>query len=164
MPWEEARCLWTLPVVEVCRNRKGITRPVLKVHLNTDRYQESQLAEFLAQASHAFSGVLGAPVDRIRVYLIDVPKQLSAIGGVVNAPDDAPFFEFFLLAGRPPEHRTELLTRFTDLLEACLGVNRKAIRGLCWHVDPNDWAIAGVPASARRAEEIEQRQQALSHD
>ncbi len=131
--------------------------PILKVQLDTARYSEAQRSDFLQQVSVTFAEVLEAPVDRIRVYLIDVPASNAAIGGVVAAPEDAPFYEFYLLAGRPPEHRTRLLAAIADLLESCLGVNRSLIRGLCWHIDPEDWGIAGVPAAAKRASEIEER-------
>lgn len=135
--------------------------PILNVQLNTSCYAQTALADFMQKATAVFAETLEAPTDRIRVYLHDVPPQHMLIGG--KAPDavggDAPFFQFYLLAGRPPEHRDALLVAFTDLLVECLGVERSVIRGFCSHIDPNDWSVAGVPAGQKRAQEIAARAQ-----
>ena len=133
--------------------------PILKVQLDTTPYDQVVMTEFLKQATEGFAAVLEAPTDRIRVFINHVePTQAVANGGL--AADNGgvpPFFEFYLLAGRPPEHKTQLITVFTDVIEQVLGVPRDVIRGCCHHIDPTDWGIAGVPAAAKRADEIKAR-------
>lgn len=134
--------------------------PVLRVQLDTAGVDATAINRFLTRASAGFATVLGAPESRVRVYIIHQSTALSAVGGAI-AKIDAPFFEFYLLAGRPPEHRTQLMALFTDLIEDCFGTDRQLIRGLCYHAAPEDWCIAGSSAAAIRAAEIADRKSAL---
>ena len=68
------------------------------------------------------------------------------------------FFQFYLLAGRPPEQKIALLQDFTSLLASELGAPAELIRGFCTHVPPQDWGIAGVPAALEREDEIAARE------
>ena len=134
--------------------------PILKVQLDTSRVEPSMCHGFLARASAGFAAVLDVPESRVRVYVVHQPMAHSAVGGAV-AETDAPFFEFYLLKGRPAEHRTQLLALFTDLIEDCFKADRQLIRGFCHHVAPEDWCIAGASAAAIRAEEIASRASAF---
>ena len=133
--------------------------PILNVQLDTSRYAPEALNAFMQQATDTFAETLGCPKERIRVYLRDTPAHLMCVGGAVAEDEavDAPFFEFFLLQGRPPEHRDRLLVAFTQLLVDCLGIEKSVIRGYCCHVPPEDWTIAGVPAGNKRSDEIAAR-------
>ncbi len=71
--------------------------------------------------------------------------------------DEAPFFQAYLLAGRPQGQRDRLMSGFTDLLVEILGTDRSVIRGAIIIVEPNDWCIAGVSAAELRADEIRAR-------
>lgn len=134
--------------------------PVLKVDLAADTYDDTALAAFAEKATRLFAEVLDSPEDRIRVYLNLRPPAHVTIGGVRGDQCvDAPFFECFLLAGRPPEHRTRLLREFTELLCSELGADRSRVRGCCTHVDPEDWTIGGRSAAEIRAAEIEARKE-----
>ena len=55
------------------------------------------------------------------------------------------------------EQRHRLLAELTDLLVGVLGVDRGRVRGRIVRVDPEDWAIGAVPASAARRDEIAAR-------
>ena len=74
----------------------------------------------------------------------------------------APFFFFLALLGRPESERHALLTGFTDLVVNLLGADRAAVRGGCWTIPPEDWAIGGTPASVLRAAEVKARADAAA--
>ena len=133
--------------------------PVLQVYLDTSQHEEGDLNRFLKKASAAFASRLSCPEDRIRVYIHHTARALCSIGGSTD-PDtaQAPFFQFYLLAGRPPEQKIALLQDFTSLLASELGAPTELIRGFCTHVPPQDWGIAGVPAALEREDEIAARE------
>lgn len=137
--------------------------PVLKVYLDTSRHSTESLTAFLKAATTTFANTLESPQERIRVYLLAVAAEHMAIGGVIRPPADleAPFFEFYLLAGRPAEHKRRLIEDFTALLANLLGYRASQIRGCCWHVAPDDWGIGGVSAAEIRAREIAIRAEKL---
>lgn len=56
--------------------------------------------------------------------------------------------------------RQALITGFTDIVEEVLGAPRERILGGCWSIAPEDWAIGGVPASVKRADEVAARKAA----
>lgn len=133
--------------------------PVLQVYLDTSQHEQDDLNRFLKKASAAFASRLSCPEDRIRVYIHHTARALCSIGGSID-PDtaQAPFFQFYLLAGRPPEQKIALLQDFTSLLASELGAPAELIRGFCTHVPPQDWGIAGVPAALEREDEIAARE------
>ncbi len=133
--------------------------PILKLKLTRDSYSQEQLDKLLLEASSLYARVLESPVERVRVFVDLLEPGAVAVGGKLVSQDSprAPFFEAFLLAGRPPEQKRRLMAELTDLLAEVLQVERTHIRGVCWHVDPDDWCIAGTPASVQRAKEIQAR-------
>ncbi len=133
--------------------------PVLQVYLDTSQHEQGDLNRFLKKASAAFASRLSCPEDRIRVYIHHTPRALCAIGGSIDpSTTQAPFFQFYLLAGRPPEQKIGLLPDFTSLLASELAIPAELIRGFCTHVPPQDWGIAGIPAAIEREDEIAGRQ------
>ena len=76
---------------------------------------------------------------------------------VSRAAVPAPYFHFIALEGRPVEERQRLLSGFTDIVVAVLGVDRALVRGGCLPISPEDWAIGGVPVSVQRAVEVRAR-------
>lgn len=133
--------------------------PIIHFHLAADRYSETQQTTLLERATELYCEVLKSPVSRVRVYLqLYAPAQVM-VGGkrVADGAPDAPYFHFLVLEGRPLAERHALLTGFTDLLVDCLAVERSLIRGGCWPIPPEDWAIAGTPASVARAAEVAAR-------
>lgn len=133
--------------------------PILTVNLATERYSQAQKQEFIEKASAAYAEVLEAPVDRIRVYLVDVASQhMGVAGALASAQDiDAPFFHGYLMKGRPPEQKYQIMRRISDLIAEVLGADIKLVRGAIWHVDPEDWCISGESAAKARAAELADR-------
>ncbi len=135
--------------------------PIVHFHLASDLSTPVQRAELVQRACQTYAYMLQAPIDRTRAFIHLYAGSDLAVGGctVADQAVHAPFFEFLVLAGRAAEQRTALMLRFTDLLEEVLGVPRAVIRGCCRQVDPEDWSIAGMPASAARRDEIAARSQ-----
>ncbi len=133
--------------------------PVLHIDLAADQYSDAQHRELLVQCSRFYAEALNSPIDRVRVFIHLYPRRLVAIAGVPSDEDDAraPHFRFLVLEGRSLEERHRLLTGFTDIIECVLGVERALIRGGCWPISPENWAIGGVPASVKRASELQAR-------
>lgn len=136
--------------------------PILTVHLSCDTYAGEQLERLLVSASEIYARVLDSPLERVRVFLNLIERDAMAVGGEVVATSDrhAPFFEAIVLEGRPAQQKQLLMEAITDLLEDVLQVDRAGIRGVCWSVPPEDWCIAGTPASTKRAREIRARENA----
>lgn len=130
--------------------------PVLEVHLQEGHHSPDQHATLLARMSAAYATVLGSPVERIRAYLVLHRPEHWTTGGVSGGPP-APYFTAVVLEGRPVQQRQRLLADLTDLLVEVLGVDPARVRGRIVRVDPEDWAIGGVPAATARRDEIAAR-------
>lgn len=111
------------------------------------------------RASHRYAEVLGSPVERVRAFAATYRPERAAVAGelVADGAPSAPYFEFLVLAGRPLDQRHVLLAGFTDLIVQELGTPRELIRGKAIELDPDNWAIGGVPASTVRSSEIAER-------
>lgn len=129
--------------------------PILEVHLVDGAHTPAQHSELLTSLSARYAEVLESPLDRIRAYLTLHRPEHWATGGEPGVP--APYFTAIVLRGRPAEQRARLLGAFTDILVDVLGVDRRVVRGRIIQVDPDDWSIGGVPASAARRAEIAAR-------
>lgn len=148
-----------LPVAGQLTALQETDMPVVNFHLIEGTYTEDQAARLLTSAAEYYADLLQAPVDRIRCFITrHAPRQMFAGGRIVSGADGhAPFFECYVLEGRTVAQRHSLISGFTDLLEQELGVERSLIRGCCHRIDPDDWGIAGTPASVARKAEIEVR-------
>lgn len=131
--------------------------PILEVHLVDGMHTPAQHAELLTAMSRRYAEVLGSPLERVRAYLALHRPEHWATAGVAAAPEPAPYFTAIVLRGRPVEQRHRLLGAFTDILVDVLGADRRLVRGRIIQVDPDDWAIGGVPASVARRTEIAAR-------
>ncbi|MCH9829415.1 MAG: tautomerase family protein [Gammaproteobacteria bacterium] len=138
--------------------------PIVSFHLTEGRSQPEQQARLLTEASQLYAQVLQSPLERVRAYIHSFPETRVAVAGVLARDDapDAPYFEFFVLDGRPFDQCSRLMGGFTDLLVRILGARRDLIRGCCRRIDPQDWSIGGVPASVLRAAEIDARARAAA--
>lgn len=136
--------------------------PIMEIHLAKGAYEDEQLEALSIKCSQLYARVLESPVERVRVFIHEHRACAMAVGGVPvsKGARPAPYFQFIVLQGRPVEQKHALLTGFTDLIEDILGVDRKLIRGGCWPIPPEDWAIAGTPASIKRAAEVAARAEA----
>jgi len=130
--------------------------PVLEIHLVEGDHAPAAVARLLEAASRRYAEVLESPLERIRAYATLHPREHWAVGGATDVAP-APYFTAIVLEGRPVEQRHRLLADLTDLLVDVLGVDRARVRGRIVRVDPEDWAIGGVPASAARRDEIAAR-------
>jgi len=133
--------------------------PVMQIHITRGCHAPSKVEELLVRCSHHFAQVLECPVDRIRVYAIEHPPERCCVGGklVSDGGTVAPYLSFVLMEGRPDATKHKLMAGFTDLIEEILKVPRGVIRGGIVPVAPEDWSIAGVPASEVRQAEIDAR-------
>ncbi len=135
--------------------------PIMEIHLAEGAYEDEQLERLSVECSRWYAKVLQSPIERIRVFIHEHRACAMAVDGVPvsRGARPAPYFQFIVLQGRPVEQRHALLTGFTDLIVDILGVNRGLVRGGCWPIPPEDWAIGGTPASIKRAEEVAAREQ-----
>ena len=140
--------------------------PILEYHLVEGQHSDAQCQQLLEASSVLYAEVLRSPIERVRVFVHLHRAQMVAVGGrlVSQGAASAPYFHFLVLQGRPGEERQRLLTGFTDLVERILGVQRNLIRGGCWPIAPEDWAIGGTPASEMRKAEIAARAAATAQD
>nr|ALV86437.1 4-oxalocrotonate tautomerase [uncultured bacterium 16] len=138
--------------------------PILEYHLTDGQYTDAQCEKLLVESSKLYAQILGSPMDRVRVVIHQHRPSMVAVAGVLmnKGGKSAPFFFFLALLGRPVEERHALLTGFTDLVVDILGAERSAVRGGCWTIPPEDWAIGGTPASVLRAAEVKARADAAA--
>lgn len=133
--------------------------PIIHFHLADQTYSEQQQTTLMTRATALYSQLLNSPVERVRVYIQPYAPSHLMVGGrrVADGAADAPYFHFLVLEDRPLNERHALLAGFTDLLVECLGVERGRVRGGCWPIAAEDWAIGGTPASVARAAEVAAR-------
>jgi 4-oxalocrotonate tautomerase family enzyme len=133
---------------------KGHPRPVLR--------------QLIAEVSETLSRVIGAPMDRLEVWITEVDPELWGIAGTpaqdVLTEDsrphlEMPFIQMVLLAGRPKEQHHRLIADITEVTARILKTDKDRIRLHIAEADPDSWGIGGVPASIRRAAEIKARSQ-----
>jgi len=133
--------------------------PIVTFRLTDGVNSTESVQRLLVEASRLYARALDSPLERIRAFADLHPDGLVAVAGelVSQTPRNAPYFEFLVLAGRPVQQRHDLMRGFTDLLVDVLSAPRELVRGRAIVLDPDDWAIAGEPASVRRAGEIAAR-------
>ena len=138
--------------------------PILEYHLTDGQYTDAQCEKLLIESSKLYAQILKSPLDRVRVVIHQHKPSMVAVAGVLmnKGGKSAPFFFFLALLGRPLDERHALLTGFTDLVVDILGAERSAVRGGCWTIPPEDWAIGGTPASVLRAAEVKARADAAA--
>lgn len=135
--------------------------PILNIHLVRGQHHEAQVSELLLRCSQLFADGLRCPIDRVRVFVTEhAPTQMCIGGQLASLAEPAPFFSFYVLEGRSLEDRQRLMAGFTNLIVETLGVDRSRVRGSVIRVEPEDWSIAGTPASVLRQAEIEARRRA----
>jgi phenylpyruvate tautomerase PptA (4-oxalocrotonate tautomerase family) len=135
--------------------------PITVINLQCDRYEDDAIERFVNAVCALKADVLESPIDRIRVIVNDCPAKYISIGGVLASKSGAaaPFYESFLLEGRPMSQQQAVLAGIAELLAEHLGEDKAHIRGVIHMVAPERWGIAGKPAAGVRADEIEARKQ-----
>jgi phenylpyruvate tautomerase PptA (4-oxalocrotonate tautomerase family) len=123
--------------------------PVIGVHLVEGMHTPAQHAELLVAMSTRYAEVAGAPLEQVRAHVTLHRPALWATGGIPASGRSAPYFTAVVLADQPAELRRRLLGALTDLIVDVLGVDRRLVHGEIVPVQPDDWAVGGVPASRR---------------
>lgn len=131
--------------------------PIVHFHL-ADSFAPDRVVRLLERASRVYAEILECPIDRVRAFAVRYPPGDLVVGGVAGGSAAAPYFTALVLTGRSVGQRHALLAAFTDVVVEELSVRREVVRGRIEQVDPEDWAIAGSPASEVRAGEIRARQ------
>lgn len=128
-------------------------------HLHVVDPTPQQRRRLGSEATRIYAEALEAPIDRIRVYVVAHRSDEVTVGGVSAADGaaSAPFFTAVVFAGRSVSQRHEVMRRLSALLAEVMGVEIAVVRGRVIQCDPEDWAIAGEPASVARAGEIAAR-------
>ena len=139
--------------------------PVANIHVLAG-HPRPVLQALVREAARTYAEVLGAPIDRVQVWITEVDPQLAAIGGetadvVLQTADrrevEIPFVRLAMME-RPLEQEQRAIRLMTDVVAAALGSDPARIRVEVQHIFPERWGIGGVPASILRAAEIAARQ------
>lgn len=140
--------------------------PILEYHLIEGQYQDAAISDLVIASSELYASVLNSPIGRVRVFVHLHKPAFSAVGGklVSNDGQAAPYFHFLVLEGRPLSECHALLEGFTGLVVEKLQVPREMVRGGCWPIPAQYWAIGGTPAAVSRAHEIQGRINASVHE
>jgi 4-oxalocrotonate tautomerase family enzyme len=131
--------------------------PVAHVHVVGS--SPEQRREIGAEVTRIYAEVLEAPLERIRVFVMEhAPGDVTVAGvNVGEGGDPAPFFTAIVFESRPVEQRHRLLREVSELLARVMEVDIAGVRGQVVPVAPDDWGIAGVPAAVARSGEIAAR-------
>jgi 4-oxalocrotonate tautomerase family enzyme len=139
--------------------------PVAHVHV-LQGHPRPALQQVIADISQAMADIIGAPKERLEVWVTEIDPELWGIGGepasavLERSPRnqvEMPFVQMALLAGRPKEQHHALIAAITAIIERVLGTEQGRVRIQIAEVDPDSWGIGGVPAAVARAEEIRAR-------
>jgi 4-oxalocrotonate tautomerase family enzyme len=139
--------------------------PAAHVHVLAG-HQRASLQAVIADVSAAMASILGAPEERLEVWVTEVDPGLWGIRGepasevLAREPREQvemPFVEMVLLAGRPKEQHHGLIAEVTAIIERILGTAPGRVRVRISEVAPDSWGIGGVPAAVARASEIAAR-------
>jgi 4-oxalocrotonate tautomerase family enzyme len=139
--------------------------PVAHVHV-LQGHPRPALQQVIADISQAMADILGAPKERLEVWVTEIDPELWGVSGepasvvlerAPRAQVEMPFVQMALLAGRPKEQHHALITAITAIIERVLGTEPGRVRIQISEVAPDSWGIGGVPAAVARAEEIKAR-------
>ena len=124
--------------------------PVLEVHLVEGLHTSAQHAELLVALSTRYAEVTDVPLDQVRAHLTLHRPELWANGGIPADGRSAPYFTAVVFTDRAADLRRRLLGALTDLIVDVLGVDRRLVHGEVVPVQPDDWAVGGVPGGTSR--------------
>ena len=129
------------------------------------------LKRLVTDCSNTLASVIEAPKDRLEVWVTEVEPALWGLSGVPadevlptvdRAEVEMPFVRMVLLQGRPVEQHHRLIREMTDTVAQALKMKPDRIRVQIDEVHPDRWGIGGVPASIRRAAELQARADAAA--
>ena len=136
-------------------------------HINVLKgHTRQQLRQVLADVSSVVMKVLQAPADRLEIWITEIDPELWGVCGV-PAEDvlkespmkdvEMPFIQMVILEGRTKEQHHALIAQVTEAVGNALGADKQRIRIHISETKPDLWGSGGVPASVRRAAEIQAR-------
>lgn len=129
-------------------------------------HPQATLKQLVVECSDTLARIIGAPKDRLEVWVTEVEPALWGLSGqpadevlqtASRAEVEMPFIRLVLLQGRPVEQHHQLIIEMTAIVARVLGANAERVRLQIDEVHPDRWGIGGVPASVRRAAEIAAR-------
>lgn len=136
-------------------------------HINVlQGHSRSQLRQLIVEVSATVARILEAPKDRLEIWVTEIDPELWGVCGVPasEALEDSPlgqiempFIRMVIMEGRTQEQRFALISEVTEVVARVLGTEQERIRFQLTQIQPDGWGIGGVPASIRRAAEIEAR-------
>lgn len=134
--------------------------PVVEFHLVAGQVTAEQAERLLTEGTARYAETLASPIDRIRAFVTLRDPAHVSVGGIPASRSGvhAPYVTCVMMANRPLEQRQAALAALTDLVVEVLGVPADVVRARAELVAPEDWAIAGVPASVARAAEMRARE------
>jgi len=117
---------------------------------------EAQITALVEQVPARYAELIEAPPARIRAIVNEVPASHWRVGGKAE-PEPTPLIRIELMRGRPPEVLSRIMTELSDLVAELLEIPVSRTRLLIREIEPDLWAIGGVPASVARADEVAAR-------
>ncbi len=142
--------------------------PVANIHVLAG-HPRPLLKAMLREFAAVFAKTMGAPTDRLQVWVTEVDPELFVVAGE-NADEvlqrqargdtEVPFIRMALMEGRPTELLHRVMADLSEVVSRHLGGDPQRVRVQIDQVHPDRWAIGGVPASVSRAAEIARMAQA----
>lgn len=136
-------------------------------HINVlQGHSRSQLRQLIVEVSDVVARILEAPKDRLEVWISEIDPDLWGVCGVpasevlADSPlgqVEMPFIRMVIMEGRTEAQRFALIAEVTEVVARVLGTDKERIRFQLTQIQPDGWGIGGVPATIRRAAEIEAR-------
>lgn len=136
-------------------------------HINLLKgYPRETLRQIIVEVTDAMSRILGAPKDRLMVWISEHDHHLWCLGGVPAEEAlakgerralETPFVQMVLMDGRPAQQFHDAMAAVTDIIARATGVEQSHIRVHIAAANPDYWGIGGVPASVSRAGELAAR-------
>lgn len=142
--------------------------PVANIHVLAG-HPRPVLKQLLREASATFARAIGAPADRLQVWITEIDPALYAIAGepadevldrVPRGEAEIPLIRMALMEGRPVETLHHVMAEMSAVVARHLGGDPQRVRVQIDPVNADRWAIGGVPASVARAAELAARQAA----
>jgi 4-oxalocrotonate tautomerase family enzyme len=136
-------------------------------HINVlQGHSREELRAVIVGVSDVMTSVLGAPKERLEVWITEHDPELFGVNGTpaIDWLDtssrrdvEIPLVLMTLLEGRPVEQHHALIAGITEVIERVLGTPPGRTRIGITTVSPDSWGIGGQAASVVRAGEIAAR-------
>ena len=145
-------------------------RPMPVAHINLLRgHSREVLREIVVETCEVMARVLGAPKERLIVWITENDPDLWAIGGIPAGEAfaegdrrtlETPFVQMVLMEGRPKEQLHAVMAGISEVVSRATGIDIGRVRVHVAPAQPDTWSIGGVPAAVARAAELAARARA----